>query len=177
MAGKRKRSIDHLKGDWTVAELSVIYKPTTLKSPQITSTEGAHQLIRSLWNEETISLQEQFMALFFNRANRLIGFRVISTGTMDACVVDVKLLGSLALHCLCEQVIIAHNHPSGNLKPSVQDEVIPIKVKEALALIDVKLMDHFILTQGYSEFDPFCPFIIVFLLQSFTYFFLNLLQV
>jgi len=153
MARKGKRRIDHLKGEWTVAELSVTYKPTTAQSPQITSTEEAHQLIRSLWNEESINLQEQFMAFFFNRANRLIGYRVISTGTMNACVVDVKLLVSLALHCLCEQVIIAHNHPSGNLKPSTQDEVITKKVKGALALIDVQLMDHFILTQeAYVSF-------------------------
>lgn len=153
MAPKMKRSIDHLKGDWTEAELSVIYKPTTRNSPQITSTEDAHRLIRSLWDEEAISLQEHFMAFFFNRANRLIGYRVISTGTMNTCIVDVKLLVSLALHCLCESVIIAHNHPSGNLKPSAQDESITKKVKEALALIDVKLMDHFILTrEAYVSF-------------------------
>jgi DNA repair protein RadC len=50
-------------------------------------------------------------------------------------------------------VIIAHNHPSGNLKPSAQDEIITKKVKEVLALIDVKLMDHFILTEdAYVSF-------------------------
>lgn len=101
MPKRPKRTIDHFRGDWTVAELSVIYKPTTRNAPQVTPTEDAHRLFQRLRNEETISLQEQFMVLFFNRANQFIGPRVISTGTMNTCIVAVKLLLSLALHCLC----------------------------------------------------------------------------
>jgi DNA repair protein RadC len=60
----------------------------------------------------------------------------------------------LALHCLADAVIIAHNHPSGNIKPSTQDEALTRKIKEALVLIDVKLLDHFVLTQdAYFSFE------------------------
>jgi DNA repair protein RadC len=67
--------------------------------------------------------------------------------------VDVKLVCALALHSLSSAVVIAHNHPSGNLKPSRNDFAITIKVQEALKLIDVDLLDHFIITDnGYLSF-------------------------
>jgi DNA repair protein RadC len=112
-----------------------------------------HTLIRSLWNKERLCIQEEFLAFFFNRSNQLLGYKVISTGTMRNCLIDVKLLVSLTPVSLSEQVIIAHNHPSENLKPSAQDEQITKKIKEALALIDVKLLDYFILIDaGYVSF-------------------------
>lgn len=150
---KAKRSIEHLKGEWTVAELSIQYKPLITNQKSITSAQEMHDLIRRLWDNEMICLQEQFMALLFNTSQKMIGHRLISTGTMKSCVVDIKLLISLALHTLAENVIIVHNHPSGNLNPSLQDEVITKKIKDALALIDVKLKDHFIVTaDGYTSF-------------------------
>jgi DNA repair protein RadC len=153
MARNKKGSIDHLKGGWAVAELTISYKPTSFHLPQLTATEEAYKLIRSVWDRERISLQEQFMAFFLNRNNRLIGYKLISTGTMKSCVVDIKLLVGMALVSQSEQVIIAHNHPSGNLNKSTQDEAITKKIKEALALIDVKLIDHFIVTDnGYLSF-------------------------
>lgn len=72
---------------------------------------------------------------------------------MTKCIVDIKLLVSLALHCMCNHVMIFHNHPSGNLKTSQCDESITQTVKEALKLIDVQLIDHLIITvSGYFSF-------------------------
>lgn len=148
-----KKFLGGLKGDWTVAEISIHYKPNTLNSYSITSCDDLYRLIRKLWDEERINLQEQFMALFFNINHKLIGYRLISTGSMKTCVVDIKLLVSLALHTLAEHVVIAHSHPSGNLSRSRIDDAINVKIKEALALIDVNLLDHLIITSnGYFSF-------------------------
>lgn len=141
------------KGDWTVAEISITYKPLITNQRQITSITDTHDLIRRLWDNEKLSLQEQFVALFFNAGIKMIGHRVISTGNMGGCLVDVKLLCSLALHSLCCYVVIAHNHPSGNIRPSEYDIAITMKIQNALKLIDVELLDHFILVEnGYISF-------------------------
>ena len=84
----------------------------------------------------------------------MIGWKVLSTGNMTKCIVDIKLLVSLALHCMCTHVMIVHNHPSGNLKTSQCDENITLTVKNALKLIDVELIDHLIIVEnGYFSFN------------------------
>lgn len=150
---KRKKELKNLKGDWTLAELSISYKTKPNYLPIITSCDSVCKFLNEIWDKELINMQEQFMAVFLNRANRVIGYRLISTGSMNRCIVDIRLLVALALHSLSEAVVIAHNHPSGSLKPSMHDETITSKVKEALTLIDVKLMDHIIITDiGYYSF-------------------------
>jgi DNA repair protein RadC len=150
----KQQYLQQLKGNWTVAEIEISYKPTITDHTVITSSYQAYELINSLWNKETINLQEQFAALFFNQSKKMIGWRVISTGTMTKCIVDIKLLVSLALHCMATHVVIVHNHPSGNLKTSDSDETITKTIKDALKLIDVQLQDHFIISEnGYYSFS------------------------
>jgi DNA repair protein RadC len=149
----RRKELENLKGDWTLAELSVTYKTKPNALPVIKSAEALYKFLDGVWDKQVINMQEQFMAIFLNRANRVIGYRLICTGSMNKCLIDIKLLVSLALHSLAEGVVISHNHPSGSLKPSSCDETITFKLKEALALIDVKLMDHIIITDiGYYSF-------------------------
>lgn len=119
----------------------------------IISADDAYPLVRNLWDSNLINLQEQFMAVYLNTANKVIGYKVLNTGSMNQCIVDVKLLVSLALHCMANSVIIVHNHPSGNLRPSSNDETITLKIKEALKLIDVKLLDHLIINN--TSFNSF----------------------
>ena len=149
-----KQTLKRLKGNWTVAEIEINYKPLITDHTIIKSSSQAYELINSLWNKETINLQEQFAALFFNQSKKMIGWRVISTGNMTTCIVDIKLLVSLALHCMATHVVIVHNHPSSNLKPSQSDEDITKTIKDALKLIDVQVMDHLIISEnGYYSFS------------------------
>ena len=149
-----KKNLDRVGGDWTIAEISINYKPIITNQPRITSIAETPTLIRKLWDNNSINLQEQFVAYFFNTDSRMIGYRLISTGTMNLCIVDIKLLCSLALHSLCSYVVIAHNHPSGSISPSAYDNSITLQVREALKLIDVKLLDHFIIVEnGYLSFS------------------------
>jgi DNA repair protein RadC len=143
---KRKQQIDALKSEWMLAEISISYKVKASNLPTVTRAEDIYDFLKEIWNKELINVQEQFVAVFLNNTNKIIGYRVISTGTMKMCLVDIKLLASLALHTMCTAVILAHNHRSGNLVASRQDEAITFKVKEALALIDVRLIDHVIIS-------------------------------
>ena len=150
----KKRKLNHLKGSWTVAEIEISYKSIIANHTIISSSSQAYELIKQLWESEKINLQEQFAALFFNQSKKIIGWKVLSTGNMTKCIVDIKLLVSLALHCMCTHVMIVHNHPSGNLKASQCDEKITLTVKEALKLIDVQLIDHLIIVEnGYFSFN------------------------
>ena len=73
---------------------------------------------------------------------------------MTKCNVDIKLLASLALHFMVTEVMIVHNHPSGNLNPSQNDKSLTATVKDALKIIDVTLLDHLIITEdGYFSFS------------------------
>ena len=65
-----------------------------------------------------------------------------SNGTMTKCIIDIKLMASLALDCMATEVLIIYNHPSGNLNPSQNDKALTATVKDALKLIDVFLLDH-----------------------------------
>jgi DNA repair protein RadC len=150
---KRKQQIDALKSEWMLAEISISYKVKASNLPTVTRAEDIYDFLKEIWNKELINVQEQFVAVFLNNTNKIIGYRVISTGTMKMCLVDIKLLASLALHTMCTAVILAHNHPSGNLVASRQDEAMTLKVKDTLQLIDVKLIDHLIITEiNYYSF-------------------------
>lgn len=132
--------------------MSIHYKPGVKCDKLLNTTTKAGDFILSVWNKELISLQEQVVAFFLNNRHKLIGYRVICTGTRTGCLIDVQLIVSLALHSLASSVILAHNHPSGNLVPSIADIESTKKVKAALNLIDVKLYDHYIITvYGWSS--------------------------
>ena len=69
---------------------------------------------------------------------------------METCVIDIRLLVSLVLHCMASYVILAHNHPSGILQASANDKAATFKIRKALRLIDVQLFDHLIISaDGY----------------------------
>src|ERR1700722_10208968 len=89
------------------------YKPGVKFNVMIFGQADAYMLIYSLWDNNLIHLQEQFMALFLNSKMEVIGYRTISMGNIACCSVDIRLLASLALHCMASNVIVAHNHPSG----------------------------------------------------------------
>lgn len=154
MKNSRLKNLQQLKGNWTVAEIEVSYKPIITDHTTIRSSSEAYELIKQIWDKEKITLQEQFAALFFNQSKNVIGWKVLSTGTMTKCLVDIKLLASLTLHCMATHVMIVHNHPSGNLAASHSDKTLTDKVIGGLRLIDVLLLVHLIITtDGYFSFS------------------------
>lgn len=98
---------------------------------------------------------EEFWVLTLSRANRVTYRRCVSQGGTAATVVDVKLLLKRALDCLADGIILVHNHPSGNPRPSMQDDAITRRIKEGAALIDIRVLDHIIIARDktYSYAD------------------------
>ena len=93
---------------------------------------------------------EEFWALYLGASNRILDKVKISQGSSTATIVDNRLIIKRALDKFATSVIIVHNHPSGQPKPSLQDEEITTKLKEAAALFDIRLTDHIIITAGES---------------------------
>jgi DNA repair protein RadC len=89
-----------------------------------------------------------------NNSNRVIGTQKISKGGINATVVDTRLILGTALKSLSTGIIISHNHPSGNREPSENDKQLTSKLKNACNLLDIKLLDHIIVTpdDGYFSF-------------------------
>jgi DNA repair protein RadC len=83
----------------------------------------------------------------------VLGIYPISRGGTTGTVVDVKLVFSVALKCNASSIIISHNHPSGNLNPSESDKVMTEKLRKAGDYLDIKLLDHIIVTKhGFFSF-------------------------
>ncbi len=98
---------------------------------------------------------EEFWILLLNRANRVIGKSKISQGGVAGTVIDTKLIMKTAIENLASSIILCHNHPSGNLTPSGSDIDITNKVKTVANCLDMKLLDHIIITDHsyYSFLD------------------------
>lgn len=137
-----------------ISEITVQYKPAKANRPKIISSSEALSIIRSFFSEDTIELQEQFIAMYLNRANRVIGVYKVSVGGITGTVADPRLILSVALKSAATSIILAHNHPSGNLKPSRADLELTTKIKTAAQLMDITVLDHLIVTsdEGFLSF-------------------------
>jgi DNA repair protein RadC len=96
---------------------------------------------------------EVFGVLYLNQAGRMNHFEVMSQGGITGTVVDPRLIFKRALEIEAVSIIVCHNHPSGNLKPSKADEILTSKLSEGAKLLDIKLLDHIIVgDNGYFSF-------------------------
>ncbi len=138
-----------------VAEIDLVYK-TKIKAserPQITTSSDAYEILKQSWDENKIEFVEQFKILFLNRANKVLALYEVSTGGITGTVVDIRLIFAAALKINATSIVLAHNHPSSNTKPSVADLQLTLKVKEAGKFLDIKVLDHIIVTvENYFSF-------------------------
>ncbi len=140
---------------YKVAEVELSYKTKVKASdrPQIMSSKDAYNVLLAAWDEGRIEFVEQFKVLFLNRANKVLGIYDVSTGGVSGTVADPKVIFVAALKANACGIVISHNHQSGNQKPSRQDEELTLRIKSAGQLLEIKLMDHVIVTtEGYYSF-------------------------
>lgn len=130
----------------TAIEINISYQPNHYD--KITSSSAAYKVLRDAWDENNLRIFEEFKVLYLNQGNRVIGMRTISQGGISATIVDVRLILSVALKALATGIIIAHNHPSGNLQPSQADKLLTKKLKTASNYFDISLQDHIIITNN-----------------------------
>lgn len=140
-------STPHMKPSHrNMPEISLRYKSSKVKRTTITSSREAAAALRETFDKYTLPLYETFNVLFTNRANETIGWMRISQGGVSGTVVDARLILKAAIDCLASGIILCHNHPSGNLKPSRPDIELTQKIKDACKLLEIQLLDHIILT-------------------------------
>lgn len=97
--------------------------------------------------------REVFGVLFLNRANKINHFEIVSEGGITGTVADPRVILRKALEQDAVNIILCHNHPSGSLKPSRADEQLTAKIKEAAGYLDIKVLDHIIVSEdGYYSF-------------------------
>ena len=123
---------------------------TTIKRDKITSSKDVYDILHPLMLDLP---HEEFWLLVLNRANFVIKKELISRGGIAGTVVDTKIIFKVAIENYASSIIVCHNHPSGNLKPSEADIKITKTIKEAGKLMEIPLLDHIILTEnGFYSF-------------------------
>ena len=139
--------------DYTIGEVELTYKSTSKARSKIYSSEDAYKVLLPTYKEGAICYKEYFKVLFLNQSNQVLGYTLISEGGITETCADVRVILQTALLTNSVAIILAHNHPSGNLKPSRQDMDITRQVKEAAKLMRITVIDHLILTDaGYYSF-------------------------
>ena len=137
------------------AEIQLVYKSKVKSSerPTVNSSLKAYDVLKASWHEGRIELIEQFKILLLNNAKKVLAIFEVSTGGTDYVPVDSRMIFTAALKINASGIILAHNHPSGTLKPSTPDIDLTKKLADAGKLLGVRVLDHLILTpEGYYSF-------------------------
>lgn len=139
-----------------VNEIKVSYKGGVKSAfwTKINHSQDAANLLFENWDKDTIEVHEAFKILLLNNSNKVKGVHQISQGGITGTLVDIRLLFATILKSLSVAIILAHNHPSGKLKPSEADINITNKIKRAAKFLDILVLDHLIVAPngGYYSF-------------------------
>ncbi len=139
-----------------VAEIELVYR-SKIKAkdrPVITHSFDAYEILRKTWDDSKIELLEQFKILLLDRKNACLGISEIASGGTDYCLIDPKLIFMTALKANASAIVLAHNHPSGNLKESQSDIELTKRVMQAGDFLGIRVLDHLIITaDGYASFE------------------------
>lgn len=136
------------KSLYRVNEVEIVYKNKTpfQERIQITQSSTAYDILRQSWDENRIELVEQFKILLLDRNRNCLGISQIATGGITGCVVDPRIVFVTALKAKASALILAHNHPSGNLTPSRADIALTRQLVQGGRLLDISVIDHLIVT-------------------------------
>ena len=121
--------------------------------PTVNGSQDAYNIFIENWDWETITHIETMKLMLQNRANKVLGLADLSTGDTNGCIIDIKIVFQYAILANASFIILAHNHPSGNLKPSEADIAITRKVLEAGKYLDITLLDHLIISPDERYFS------------------------
>ena len=135
-----------------VPELKIrMNKGKTFDVDKVSSSRDVYGILKRIYGRNPI--QENFVMLLFNRANKLIGYYKHTVGTSSSTMVDIPMILGLATKALAQGIIISHNHPSGTIAPSEQDKELTRNITQALKTVKINLLDHLIYTNdGYYSF-------------------------
>lgn len=139
-----------------VAEIQLMYRPVISLSdrPQVLKSTTAYELLYHTWDKDTLQLYESFKLILLSANKRALGITTISNGGTMSALVDPALVFATALKANSRSLILAHNHPSGNLSPSEADKCLTQRLKEGGALLNIGIDDHIIVSkEGFFSFE------------------------
>ena len=151
---EKKFSLEELNN---VSEIDIVYKRKinckVSERPLIKTSSDCYEVFKHYWDEGKIDLLEEFKVIFLNRANRVLQLYTVSSGGITGTVADPRLILAAALKLGACSMVLAHNHPSGSMKPSKADEDLTQKIKYAAQFHDIKVLDHIIISsEGFFSF-------------------------
>ncbi len=149
---KKVKGLGEAKAIGIVAALELGIRRTVSekKKTLITRSSDIAQFLQARFAHKK---QEVFVIVLLNRANKITHTEIISEGGITGTVADPRVILKKALEHNATAIILCHNHPSGNTKPSKADELLTQKIKQAAALIDINLIDHIIVSnEGWFSF-------------------------
>jgi len=138
-----------------VSEIEISYRPAFKLSekPKVTSSHMAYGILYQSWDQNRMELLEEFKVLLLNRQNRVLGVLNVAQGGFSEVMVDPKVIFSAALKACASGIILSHNHPSSELRPSEADIRLTRKMVDGGKLLGIEVHDHIILSAyGYYSF-------------------------
>ena len=138
----------------TAKEYKLTCTTNEMQSVKVTGPADAAVFAANFF-EDDINIYESCFIILLNKANRIIGWYKVSSGGLDSTIIDKRIICKAAIDAFAAEVILVHNHPSGEARPSPADIKRTKEVKECLELFDVALVDHIILSENkyYSFTD------------------------
>jgi len=143
----------------TVCEVKISYQPTVklCERPSVKSSYHTYKLLmeNEVFDPLTIEYKEFFKVMLLNNANKLLGISHLSEGGIEQTAVDIRHIMQTAILSNATGIVLAHNHPSGNLQPSKSDDCITERIKSACKVFHINLQDHLIISSEsyYSYAD------------------------
>lgn len=113
---------------------------------QVKGSNDAAIFFRTIFNADTMLWTEESAMICLNRANEVIGYFKVSSGGTASTIMDAKVIFTQALQAGAHSIILAHNHPSGNINPSELDINLTKRLVKGADLLDMRVLDHIILT-------------------------------
>lgn len=139
----------NMNTDFRVAEVELSYKNNVPynERKKIQCSDDAYRVLLNTHDDNTIDYTETFRVLYLNQSNQVLGIKTISTGGVTNSVVDVRTILQGALLTNAVAMILGHNHPSGNVKPSREDERITDQISKAAQMLNIRVLDHIVYTR------------------------------
>jgi DNA repair protein RadC len=144
-----------MKSLQTISEVCLVYRNKVKASERakVHNSKDALNLFKESWDPNTIEHVEEFKVLLMNRSNSVLGILNLSKGGLTGTVTDTRVVLQAAIKANAAGIIVCHNHPSGNLKPSESDTKVTKKLKNACEIMDIQLLDHLIITPEEAYFS------------------------
>lgn len=138
-------------------EVYVGYKTKIQSTDRVTVTNSreCYNHLFLAYDKDTFQYKESFFAMYLNRANKVLGVLKISEGGVCGTVCDARIIMQAALRLNASFIVLSHNHPSGNMKPSQSDIEITNRLQEAAKFMDMKILDHIIVSADENTYYSF----------------------